>query len=207
LRLGGALRRASSSALRRASSSSLALSASSRSRFFAFLGFGLGAAAGAFFLALLLFLGAAGLFLGLAGLRGLQAPSDGAQAPRRGCRLVALAALGVLRSGGLGAGLGHHDALALRFHDDALGAPTAEKLWFTRPDRAPPEGQGVSFRPYRSCDSIVFPGGPSAVCLAQALQFRGTLYNTRGKTASGKRAMYHTLASECQTQFPGRQDS
>jgi hypothetical protein len=166
-RAAGALRRASSSALRRASSSSLALSASSRSRSSRSL-----ASASARRRAR----SSSRSFSSARGVLRLRprGPWRPASAFRRrsssasGTDLSPLAPSAFCAAADWAPGFGHHDALALGFHDDALGASTRKALVHAARPRATRRPR-VSFRPYRSCDSIVFPGGPSAVCLAQAL--------------------------------------
>jgi len=95
--------------------------------FFAFLGLGLGLSALALLLALAFFRGASLLVLGLAGLGGLQC-LETALKLGVGDTVVTLSTLGGLLRGRLHAGLGDHDALALGFHDDTLGAPAGKAL-------------------------------------------------------------------------------
>src|SRR5690606_32732346 len=61
------------------------------------------------------------------------------------------------------------------------------------------------YRLYRSCRLLFLPGGVAAVFFPQARKLCGFLYNTCRESASRKRAVYHTIAPEGQTELGRRQ--
>src|SRR6056297_3631544 len=158
---------------------------------FAFLGLGLGAAAGAFLFTLALFLGAAFLILGLAGLGGLQRLQTTLEF-RVGECLVTLATLGVLRRCRLSARLGHDHALALRFHDDAFGAPARKALVHAAGPRTTREAKGFFSVLIAHATPSSFPADPPPSALRRPCSFAAPS-TTRGERPPAASAPCITL--------------
>jgi len=140
---------------------------------------------------LALFLGAAFLILGLAGLGGLQRLQTTLEF-RVGECLVTLATLGVLRRCRLSARLGHDHALALRFHDDAFGAPARKALVHAAGPRTTREAKGFFSVLIAHATPSSFPADPPPSALRRPCSFAAPS-TTRGERPPAASAPCITL--------------